>query len=133
LNDAAAWARLQAGDPAIAGFKANITEVSDQVAKILQGGSGSAGTSDAKMKQALDLFNSGFSKAQIRSVASTLQPLLQNRKTNMIGNNSYLQRWYSPKAAGAASLMQPTATAGFNWNSYPVVNANPAAPAAGQQ
>lgn len=135
LNDVAAWARLQAGDPAIAGMHATITEVSDQVAKILQGGSGGSGTSDAKLKQAQDLFNTGFSKAQIRSVATTLQPLLQNCKQGIIGNNSYLQRWYGTKgaaAAGAASLTQPTATAGFNWNNYPVVNASQSAPAAGQ-
>jgi len=120
INDVAAWTRLQAGNPAIASYKATITEISDQVAKILQGGGSGAGTSDAKMKQANDLFYTGFSADQIKGVASALQPLLQNRKTQMIGNNTYLQRWYSPKAAGANAATQPTAGAGFNWNSHPV-------------
>lgn len=94
LNDAAGWARMQAGDPAMAAYHTNITEVADQVAKILQGGGSGAGTSDAKLKQASDLFRQGFNKQQIVAVASTLRELLTNRKTELIGDNRYLQRQY---------------------------------------
>lgn len=120
LNDVAAWTRLEAGSTKIAQFHAAVTEVADQVAKIMQGGG--TGTSDAKMRQAMDLFQTGFNKDQIKGVASTLQTLLQNRKSNMIGNNTYLQRQYGQGGStpsGGAGLQQ--GGGGFNWNSAPVV------------
>ncbi len=89
LNNVAAWARLSLGDPKIAAFQATATEVADQIAKILQGG-GSSGTSDAKLQQAANLFNTGFSPAQIEGVVNGLKPLLANRATSMIKNNPYL-------------------------------------------
>jgi hypothetical protein len=97
LNDVAAWARLQTGDPAMAQYHTALTEVSDQVAKILQGGG--TGTSDAKLRQAQDLFNSGFSKDQIKAVGTTLRDLLSNRKRELIGDNTYLQRSYGNSSA----------------------------------
>jgi hypothetical protein len=125
LNDAAAWGRLQAGSPKMAAYHAAVTEVADQVAKIMQGGGSGNGTSDAKMRQAMDLFNTGFNRDQIKSVASTLQTLLANRKQGLIGNNSYLQRRYGPQANPSPTpvnpSLAPTASAGFDWNSAPVV------------
>jgi hypothetical protein len=94
LNNVEAWAKLQAGSPEIAQYYATITEVSDQVAKILQGGGTGAGTSDAKLKQASELFNKSFSAAQIKGVAYSLNTLLGNRKSELIGNNRYLQRQF---------------------------------------
>jgi hypothetical protein len=94
LNDTAAWARLAAGDPAIASYQTVATEVSDQVAKILQGGS-SGGTSDAKLQQAQALFEKGFSKAQLNAVIGSLKPLLLNRAKGMIGDNAYLSDYKS--------------------------------------
>src|SRR5579885_1514614 len=100
LNDVSAWARLTSGDPAMAAYHATVSEVSDQVAKILQGGGGGA-TSDAKMKQAQDLFRVGFNKDQIRATAETLRTLLGNRKSELIGHNRYLQRQYETQAQAA--------------------------------
>jgi hypothetical protein len=96
LNDAAQWAKLSSGNTQVASYYAAVTEVSDQVAKILQGGgTGGGGTSDAKLKQAQDLFNKGFTAAQIKGVANdTLRPLLANRKNEIIGDNRYLQQWH---------------------------------------
>lgn len=99
INNAAAWSRLASGDPAMAGYKAAVTEVADQVAKILQGGGSGAGTSDAKLKEAQSLLSSGFTKAQIKEVASTLRTLLANRKLEMIGDNVYLKKQYGRQAA----------------------------------
>jgi hypothetical protein len=93
LNDASAWARLQAGDPQMAQYHTAVTEVADQVAKILQGGG--SGTSDAKLKQASDLFRLGYNKDQLVATATTLRDLLANRKLELIGNNRYLQRQYN--------------------------------------
>jgi hypothetical protein len=94
LNNAAAWARLETGNVAIAQYHTAVTEVADQVAKILQGGNGGGGTSDAKLKQANDLFKAGFSKDVLKGVADELRPLLANRKTELIGNNRYLQKQF---------------------------------------
>jgi hypothetical protein len=117
LNNVAAWSRLQAGSPAIASYKAAVTEVADQVAKIMQGGGSGNGTSDAKMKQAIDLFNTGFTKDQIKGVASTLQTLLQNRKTEMIGSNRYLKKEYAHQAMPGVSNV--TGAGGFDWSKFP--------------
>jgi hypothetical protein len=108
LNDAAAWARLQAGDPAIARYHTDVTEVADQVAKILQGGGSGGGTSDAKLKQAQELFQTGFSKDQMKGVADELLGLLSNRKTEFIGNNRYLQKQFPNETKPAASGDQQT-------------------------
>jgi hypothetical protein len=105
LNDTAAWARLQTGDPAMASYYAAVTEVSDQVAKILQGSGG--GTSDAKLKQASELFDKGFTKDQITGVASTLRTLLANRKSELVGDNRYLQKQYGAQAQSAQPRVVP--------------------------
>jgi hypothetical protein len=114
LNDVAAWTRLQSGSPKMAQYYAAITEVSDQVAKILQGGGSGAGTSDTKLKQAAELFRTGFSADQISAVASTLRDLLGNRKGAMIQGNRYLQKQFG---SGATAPTQPPAQ--FNWNNFP--------------
>lgn len=88
LNNTEAWAKLSTGDPAIAEYYATLTEVSDNVAKVLQGGTG--GTSDAKLAQATALFNKGFSKDQITAVSNSLKTLLTSRASNIVGNNPYL-------------------------------------------
>lgn len=93
LNDSAAWVRLAAGDPAIASYQATVTEVADQVAKILQGGGTGSGTSDAKLAQAAALFQTGFSKSQIDGVIGAIKPLLTNRAKSIIGNNPYLSSY----------------------------------------
>lgn len=95
LNDAKAWAKLATGNVEIAQYQAVATEVADQVAKILQGGTGGGGTSDAKLQQATNLFNTGFSKEQLNGVIDSLKPLLTNRAKSMIGDNAYLNDYAS--------------------------------------
>lgn len=93
LNNAEAWTRYSAGDPKIAQFQAVATEVADQVAKILQGGGTGSGTSDAKLQQAVNLFNTSFSKAQLTGVVNALKPLLTNRAKSMVKDNPYLSKY----------------------------------------
>lgn len=90
LNEADQWAKLQTGNPQVAAYYTTMLEVSDQIAKVLQGGGTGSGTSDAKLAQAQGLFQKGFTPAQVEAVAGSLQTLLGNRATNMIGNNPYL-------------------------------------------
>lgn len=90
LNNAKQWASLQAGDPEIAAYYSTLLEVSDQVAKVLQGGGSGSGTSDAKLNQAAALFQKGFTPDQMKAVASSLQGLLANRASSMVKDNPYL-------------------------------------------
>lgn len=82
-------ALIQTGSPEVVAYMTNVTEVADQIAKVLQGG-GNGGTSDAKLNQASSLFNKNFSVDQINAVVDTLQPLLINRAKGVINNNPYL-------------------------------------------
>lgn len=91
LNKVDQWAKLQTGDPSMAGYYGVITEVADQVAKILQGGGTGSGTSDAKLAQAQALFQSSFTKAQLQQVVKDLKPLLINRAKSITGSNPYLK------------------------------------------
>ncbi len=134
LNNAAAWARYSAGDPQIAAFQATATEVADQVAKILQGGGTGSGTSDAKLQQAVNLFNTGFSKAQLTATINALKPLLANRAKSMVGDNPYLsdyadqfgfskdqqaaQAQQSQQTAPSATTIQKGSTAHYNGATY---------------
>lgn len=107
INDVLDWERLAKGNPAVAAYHTTILETADQVAKILQGGGTGNATSDAKLKQSSDLFNAGFSSDSIRAIANDLLPLLNNRKSAMIGNNAYLQKWYGMQAAPASEQNLP--------------------------
>lgn len=110
INDKAQWAKLASGNRQVAAYYATVTEVADQVAKILQGGGTGSGTSDAKLRQAQDLFDKGFTANQVEGVANdSLRPLLANRKKEIIGDNRYLQQWHQPQAA--APPQGPGATA----------------------
>lgn len=127
LNDAAAWARINTGDPTIAAYQATATEVADQVAKILQGGGTGSGTSDAKLAQANALFQSNFSKAQLLATVNALRPLLANRAKSMIGNNPYLSTYAdqfgftqdngtSGAGSGGGNISSQAAAAGLDYN-----------------
>lgn len=89
LNDATQWAKIQTGDPQMAAYYGTLLEVSDQVAKVLQGG-GSGATSDAKLAQAQSLFQKGFTPDQVSAVATQLKELLASRAANMVKDNPYL-------------------------------------------
>lgn len=101
LNDALAWGRLKAGDPQMAAYYGVVVEVADQVAKIMQGGSSGA-TSDAKMRQASELFAKGFNPEQVKGVATQLRTLLGNRKKELIGDNKILSKEYGTGDAGSS-------------------------------
>lgn len=116
LNNVENWAKIQTGDPALSAFYATATEVGDQVAKILQGGGTGSGTSDAKLTQALALFNSNFSQAQLTSTINALKSLLQNRAKFLIGDNPYLSDYATQFGTGgnvnnnSITVTDPTGT-----------------------
>ncbi len=95
LNNAEMWAKLNTGDPNVAAYYTTLTETADQIAKILQGGGTGSGSSDAKLKQAQDMFAKGFTPDQVKAVVGDLKLLLNNRKDALIGDNIYLQKYKS--------------------------------------
>lgn len=122
INNAEQWAKLSSGNPDVAAYYATITEVSDQIAKILQGGS-SGGTSDAKLAQAQSLFQKGFTPDQIEAVVGSLKPLLMNRGISMVKDNPYLSSYalqfgITQNNAKATNQAATTANAGegFGWD-----------------
>jgi hypothetical protein len=113
INNAEAWAKINTGDSQMAAYYATVTEVADQVAKILQGGGSGSGTSDAKLVQAQALFNQKFTKDQVKGVSETLRNLLGNRKKEMIGDNRYLLKDFPQPQE---QKQQPTKSAGLPAN-----------------
>ncbi len=97
LNNAAAWARLETGNPDIVELKNVAIDAADQFAKIMSGGGSGSATSDAKIKQGLEMFQTGFSKKQMVASANSTKEMLENRKRELIGDNRYLVKQYSPK------------------------------------
>lgn len=94
VNDVAAWARLESGDPEMVKFHNYAVDAADQFAKIMSGGGSGNATSDAKIKQGLDMFRTGFTKNQVLASATSVQDMLNNRKRELIGDNRYLTQWY---------------------------------------
>lgn len=86
INSLEFKALMASGDPQVAAYGATITEVSDQIAKILQGGGTGGATSDAKLKQAQELLNSSFTPEQIQAVAGSLTELLGSRRGALMSN-----------------------------------------------
>lgn len=117
INSVEFSALLNSGDPNIAAYGAMITEVSDQIAKILQGGGTGSSTSDAKLSQANAILNKNFTKDQIVAVAHTLKTLLANRKSSLIGNNPFLQE-YSDNASASSSSTQSSSTDNSGSNNF---------------
>ena len=110
LNNAEMWAKLNTGDPKVAAYYTTLTETADQIAKILQGGGTGSGSSDAKLKQASDMFAKGFTPEQVKGVVADLKVLLNNRKDALIGDNIYLQKYKSGASNSTSQI--PTGTTG---------------------
>lgn len=112
LNDAAAWASFQAGNPSAAAIKSDILLISDELGQIVQGGTGN-GTSDAKIKQAYDTLKAHqFTKAQLDEVINDTEAILNNRKHALIGNNPYLQNQFYGDRFGPKKPLDPSKIAG---------------------
>ena len=110
VNSVEMAALRQSGDKQVAAYAAAVTEVADQIAKILQGGGSGGGTSDAKLHQAQDILSASFNKDQLKEVSTTLRGLLANRKEELVGENPWLQKEYSPEKAGKkAEVIEVTA------------------------
>jgi hypothetical protein len=106
INEAAAWAKLQTGNPDIAALYAQLVAVQDEYAKILSGASGGAVTSDSARQQAIDVINQNLANGQIQAVAETMRNAVNTRMREFVGKNRYLTKQYPELAvpAGATQI-----------------------------
>lgn len=110
VNSAEMKGLIAAGNTPAAVFASAITEVADQVAKILQGGGTGSSTSDKKLEQANTMFNTSFNTEQFRGVAKELKTLLANRKAGMVSGNPLLEK---TNPLNGASSRPPNVPAGY--------------------
>jgi hypothetical protein len=78
-------------------FQTDVLGVSDEVAKILQGGGTGSGTSDAKLRQAQSILSTSDSPAAIATALEELSALIGYRQTALT-RGTYLER-QAPAAA----------------------------------
>jgi hypothetical protein len=112
-------AATQFGSAEASDFHTAMLGLADEYSKVMGGGV----SSDTGRQQALDILKAGYSKGQLSGAVAIMRKDITARKSAIVGNNTYLQRQYSPRTAGAASTTQPTASSGFSWSSFPVAAA----------
>jgi hypothetical protein len=112
-------AATQFGSAEASNFHTAMLGLADEYSKVMGGGV----SSDTARQQSLDLLKSAYSKGQLSGAVDIMRKDITARKAAIVGNNTYLQRQYSPKTAGAASATQPTASSGFSWSNFPVAAA----------
>ena len=90
-------------------FTTDVTFVADEVGKILQGGGSGSGTSDAKLRQAQQVFSTSDSPAAIATAAKEVQYLIGTRR-QALTRGTYMeqpgggeQSGALPKGAGKAA------------------------------
>ncbi len=109
VNRASLAAQKQFGEGDVAAYELMQTLVSDELAKILQGGGTGSQTSDAKIQQALGLMQHDMSPAQWRAVLSTANEMLDIRskalKSGTFMDKSGSQGQQAP-AAGTSVRVQ---------------------------
>jgi hypothetical protein len=113
LNNVAAWAKLESGNTDIIKLHNAAVDAADQFANIMSGGGSGSATSDAKIKQGMDMFSQKFSKDQMKASASSVKDMLNNRKREFIGDNRYLRKQYlPPEKQNQQTGTQPQQTTG---------------------
>lgn len=105
LNRATITALAETGDVNAQVYLFAMNAIGDELAKTLQGGSPAAGTSDAKMAQALDLFDKGMTPDQLDGVMTTAQEFLHYRRESL-AKGTYMEQ---PEQAPAAPTAKPSA------------------------
>ena len=83
INAATLATKGQFGSKDVASFYFAQTLLADEIAKILQGGGTGSATSDAKLKQALELLDSDMSPQQWEGVLDTAREMLAVRKKSL--------------------------------------------------
>lgn len=81
-------------------FHTDVLFVSDEIAKILQGGGTGSGTSDAKLRQAGDILSTSDSPAAISGALQEASFMMQNRRRSLT-RGTYLDKPVADPAASA--------------------------------
>lgn len=104
LNALINAAKDQANSVPLKKFKTDVLFVSDEIAKILQGGGTGSGTSDAKLKQAGEILSTSDSPRAIAAALGEAAALMGNRRSALT-RGTYLEH------KGPAQAADPEATA----------------------
>ena len=94
VNDLKNWAIKNAGQPGVTDFQATMLGVADEMGRILGGGV----ATDSSRQEANAIIDKGFSTAQGEGAIKAIRGLFANRYNAVIGNNSYLNKWYGKMA-----------------------------------
>lgn len=90
INDLVNKGKNQFNNVDLKAFKTDVTFVADEVGKILQGGGTGSATSDAKLRQASEVFSSSDSPASIAAAAKEVQALIGSRR-QALTKGTYLE------------------------------------------
>jgi len=91
INRATLAAMAGSGNVDANNFAFGMTAIADEMAKTLQGGGTGSGTTDTKMKQALDLFDKGMTPEQLDGVLTTAQEFLGARRRSLT-KGTYMEK-----------------------------------------
>lgn len=83
INRAILQGKAEIGDVDAQNFIFAMTGIADEMAKVLQGGGTGVGTTDTKMKQALELFDKGMTADQLDGVLDTAEEFLKYRRDSL--------------------------------------------------
>ncbi len=98
INKLIADGKKQVNSVDLKKFQTDAIFVGDEIAKILQGGGTGSGTSDAKLKQAQDIFSTSDNPQTIAAALEEIQPLLGNRRRAVTRGTPYEKQNSVPKA-----------------------------------
>lgn len=104
LNDLVNASKGEFNSADVKAFKTDATLVGDEVAKLLQGGGTGNATSDAKLKQGVDLFSSSDDVPAMAATVKEIQYLLGNRRSSLT-RGTYLEQ---QPAAAPANVAPPS-------------------------
>lgn len=107
INSADFFRRKQTGDKTVVRLDAALTEISDQIAKIFQGGGSGNATSDVKLRQAQELLNKTFSPDQLSAVLDTLKELMENRVKALTTNPATGKSFINTNPPGMPPPLEP--------------------------
>lgn len=108
INGMIAQGKTQLNNVDLKKFKTDVTFVGDEIAKILQGGGTGSGTTDAKLKQAQDIFSTSDNPQLVAGTLEEVGTLLGYRQSALTRGT------YRAPQAAAAPTPPPTTAGAFS-------------------
>jgi hypothetical protein len=103
--------RAATGDPKAVSFNTALGTFADEYAKVVSGGTGNQGTTDASRKTAEQRINSAMSIPQLEAVVSTMKQEMANRRQSLLDQESGLRTTLSNHPGAKPAV--PASSAGW--------------------